>query len=133
MNLKGPDPVKSLICSLGSVTATRAGIMTQGLAEALPSDSRTRPKGVSSSRTKVFLSTDASLPSDFAMSCPTASRAANRLMESTQSSAVTGWPSCHLSPSRRMKDHFRLSALVVYLSTICGCMRMLASGAKSMS
>jgi len=31
---------------------------------------------------------------------PTASRAAQRLIEATQSSAVTGWPSCHFKPSR---------------------------------
>ena len=31
------------------------------------------------------------------------------------------------------RELFRLSVLAVYLSTICACMRMLASGAKSMS
>ena len=51
---------------------------------------------------------------------PSASRAPQRLSEATQSSAVTGVPSCHLRPSRRTNVHVSLSALLCQVSTICG-------------
>ncbi len=31
------------------------------------------------------------------------SREAQRLSEATQSAAITGWPSCHSKPGRRVK------------------------------
>ena len=42
---------------------------------------------------------------------PIVSRAPQRLSEATQSSAVTGLPSCHSRPSRRVKVQVSLSAL----------------------
>ena len=72
-------------------------------------------------------------PTD-AMSCwPSASRTPQRLSEATQSSAVTGWPSCHSRPSRRVKVQVSLSAEVSYLSTICGRMFSCSSLANSVS
>src|SRR5256885_12681959 len=62
----------SLTCSLGSVAATRAGMMKDGLADGLPSASSTRPNGVSSSITNVFLSVDAILDSEAIRSRPIA-------------------------------------------------------------
>ena len=55
-----------------------------------------------------------------------------RCSDTTQSSAVTGWPSWNLRPSRSVNDHFMWSRLTLYLSTICGLMR-LASLANSVS
>ena len=42
---------------------------------------------------------------------PKLSRAPHRLMEATQSSAVTGLPSCHVRPSRSVIVYVSLSAL----------------------
>ena len=42
-NTKGPDPVKSSICLLGSVSATRFGIMNGTLDEGFERPSSTRP------------------------------------------------------------------------------------------
>ena len=75
----------SLTCSLGSVAARRAGMMNDGLAEGLPSASSTRPNGVSSSITNVFLSVGAIFDSEAIISRPTASLAPQRLSEATQS------------------------------------------------
>jgi hypothetical protein len=122
-----------LTCSFGSVAASRAGMMNDGLAEGLPSASRTRPNGVSRSSVNVFLSTGAILLSAAIMRRPTASFAPQRLMDATQSSAVTGWPSWNLSPSRSVNDHFIESFDIVYLSTICGLIFRSASSANSVS
>ena len=46
---------------------------------------------------------------------PIESRADQRFSEATQSSAVTGAPSCHSSPSRRVNDQVRPSSLVFQL------------------
>src|SRR4029450_563572 len=93
------------------------------LEEGLPSDSRTRQNGSLRTRVKVLVSTALRSPTE-AMSCwPSASRAAQRLIEAMQSSDVTGWPSCHSSPSRRVKVQVSLSGETVYLSTIWGWWR----------
>ena len=123
----------SLTCSLGSVAATRAGMMKDGLADGLPSASSTRPNGVSSSITNVFLSVDAILDSEAIRSRPIASLAPQRLIDATQSSAVTGWPSWNLRPSRSVNEYFIASLLTVYLSTICGWSLRLPSSANRVS
>ena len=64
---------------------------------------------------------------------PSESLAAQRLIEATQSSAVTGLPSCHSRPSRRVKVQVSLSAETSYLSTICGCGLRSASTENSVS
>jgi hypothetical protein len=61
------------------------------------------------------------------------SRAPQRLSEAMQSSAVTGWPSCHASPSRKVKVQVRLSGETSWRSTICGRTSSLSSSAKRVS
>src|SRR5215475_14786628 len=110
LKTKGPEPVKSEICVLGSVSATRFGIMKGTLEEGLPSPNSTRPVGDVSFMMKV-LGPFASKPSTNVISFwPVESLAAQRLMEATQSSAVTGCPSCQRRPSRRVKVCDSLSA-----------------------
>jgi hypothetical protein len=48
-------------------------------------------------------------------------------MEATQSSDVTGLPSCHRRPSRSVIVYVSLSALTSVLSTICGLISPFAS------
>ena len=62
-----------------------------------------------------------------------ASRAPQRLIEAMQSSEVTGVPSCHSRPSRRVKVQVSLSAETSYLSTICGLTTLFSSDANSVS
>ena len=81
----------------------------------------------------VFLSTGVILLSAAIINRPTASLAPQRLIEATQSSAVTGWPSWNFSPSRSVKDHFIESFDTVYLSTICGLIFRSASSANNVS
>ena len=64
---------------------------------------------------------------------PIASRVPQRLIEAMQSSEVTGLPSCHSRPSRRVKVHTVLSAETSYLSTICGLTALFSSDANSVS
>ena len=64
---------------------------------------------------------------------PMESRAAQRLIEATQSSPVTGLPLCHSRPSRRVKVQVSLSADTSYLSTIWGFTSNFSSIAKSVS
>ena len=108
-------------------------MMKDGLADGLPRASRTSPNGVSSSITNVFLSTGAIFEREAIMSRPTASLAPQRLIEATQSSAVTAAPSWNLSPSRRVNEYFMASLLTVCLSTICGWSLRLPSSANSVS
>src|SRR5215831_19577933 len=100
LNTKGPLPVKSLICSLGLVSATRLGIMNGAADEGLPRPSRTSPVGALRLMRKVLASTtEKSLTKDIIF-CPIASLAPQRLIDATQSSEVTGVPSCQSRPSR---------------------------------
>ena len=64
---------------------------------------------------------------------PIESLAPQRLIEATQSSAVTGLPSCHSSPSRKVKVQVSLSGETSHLSTICGLTSSLSSRANSVS
>ena len=64
---------------------------------------------------------------------PTASRAPQRRSEATQSSAVTGWPSWNLRPSRKVNEYFMWSRLAVHLSTIWGWSLRSPSSAKRVS
>ena len=63
--MKGPDPVKSEICSNASVAATDAGIINGTLDEIFPIDSKTRPKGLASFISKVLSSMAVMLPMCF--------------------------------------------------------------------
>ncbi len=64
---------------------------------------------------------------------PIVSRAPQRLIDCMQSSEVTGVPSCHSRPSRRVKVHTVLSADTSYLSTICGFTSLFASVENNVS
>ena len=70
--------------------------------ETLPSASSTRPNGSLSTMAKVLASIVFSSPVAFSSSWPKASRAPQRLIEAMQSSEVTGVPSLHSRPSRRV-------------------------------
>ena len=118
--MKGPEPVKSEICVLGSVSATRLGIMKGTLEDGLPSAVSTSPVGSFSFSTKVFASFTSRLATKENSFWPSASFLLQRLSEATQSSAVTGWPSCQVRPSRKVKVCVSWSADTSYFSTICG-------------
>jgi hypothetical protein len=64
---------------------------------------------------------------------PMPSRALQRCSEAMQSSAVTGAPSCHSSPSRSVNVQVSLSGLTFHVSTICGWTCRLRSSANSVS
>ncbi len=64
---------------------------------------------------------------------PIESLAPQRLIEAMQSSAVTGLPSCHSRPSRRVKVQVSLSGETSHLSTICGLTWSFSSSANSVS
>ncbi len=68
----------------------------------LPSASRTRPNGSFKVRTKVLSSMAFMSAIAFISTWPYPSRAPQRLIEAMQSSEVTGLPSCHSSPSRKV-------------------------------
>src|SRR3546814_8913665 len=59
------------------------------------SDSSTRPYGDFRCMLKVFSSTAFISETKDSSFCPIESLAPQRLIEAMQSSAVTGWPSCH--------------------------------------
>ncbi len=61
------------------------------------------------------------------------SRPDQRFSDATQSSAVTGVPSCHSSRSRRVKVQVRPSSLTDQRSTICGFGWNFSSIEKSVS
>jgi hypothetical protein len=52
---------------------------------------------------------------------PITSRAIQRLMLAATSLPVTGSPSCHFRPGRRVKVQVLKSGLTVWPSAICGC------------
>src|SRR3546814_3215319 len=102
-NLNGPEPTYSEIGSFAEVSAIRFGIMNGTLELGFASDSSTRPYGDFRCMLKVFSSTAFISETKDSSFCPIESLAPQRLIEAMQSSAVTGWPSCHSSPSRRVK------------------------------
>ena len=90
--MKGPEPVKSEICLFGSVSATRFGIMKGTLDEGLPSAKMSRPVGSFSLMTKVRASFAVIVSTNDITFWPSESLMLQRLIEATQSSAVTGAP-----------------------------------------
>ena len=133
LKTKGPEPVKSEICTLAGVSATRFGIMNGTFELGLPRAGRTRPVCSFSRMRKVLASTTTRSFTKDIIFCPIVSFWAQRLIEATQSSAVTGLPSCQTSPSRSVMVYVSLSALTSYLPTIWGLISPLASVAKSVS
>ena len=94
------------------VAASRAGIMTGNGALGLPSTSSSSGKGCFSTSLKVLASAASSDAVSAISILPSGSRTDQRLSEATQSSAVTGLPSCHLRPSRSTKVQVSLSGLL---------------------
>src|SRR5215510_1238364 len=103
LKTKGPEPVTSLICSFGEVSATRLGIMKGTFELVLPRAWRTRPVGSLRRIFNVFGLTLAKSCTNDIIFWPIESLAPQRLIEAMQSSAVTGVLSCHRSPSRRVR------------------------------
>ena len=107
--------------------------MNGTLDDGLPSAVSTRPVGALSTIRNVFASTTGMSFTNDIIFCPIASLAPQRLIDATQSSAVTGAPSCQSKPSRNVIVHVSLSADRSYLSIICGLIWPLASVANSVS
>src|SRR6266404_5211504 len=103
----------SLIISSSGVAARRAGRMKGTTADGLARASSTRPKGLPSSSTKVRLSVACNRSVAATKNWPSGSRWLQRLRDTTQSSAVTGWPSWNFRPSRSVKLHLRPSLLLL--------------------
>ncbi|MNN32616.1 hypothetical protein D3C81_1463390 [compost metagenome] len=61
------------------------------------------------------------------MRWPSTSRLPQRVSDAITSCAVTGVPSWNFSPGRSVKVQALLSALALYLSTICGRMMPFSS------
>jgi hypothetical protein len=129
----GPEPTYSLICSVGEVSAMRLGMMNGTFDDGLPRASNIKPVGEFSVAVKVLASTAFHSLTKLFSFCPIESRAAQRLIDATTSSAVTGLSSWNSKPSRSVKLQTRLSGLTLYLSTICGLISPLASIANSVS
>ena len=131
--MNGPEPVYSSICLLGSVAATRLGIMNGTFEDGLPRASTTRPNGCESTMAKVLASIALISFVTPSRTWPKPSRAPQRLIEAMQSSEVTGVPSLHSSPSRSVMVQVSLSSETVYFSAICGWILRSASLANSTS
>lgn len=95
--------MNSDICLFGSVSAMRLGIMNGVLDDGLASANSSWPVGSFNLITMV-LASGADIESTKVENtfCPSVSFADQRLIEVMQSSAVTGCPSCHSSPSRNV-------------------------------
>ena len=94
------------------VAASLAGIITGSGALGLPSTSSSNGNGCFSTSLKVLASVAASWSVSAISILPSGSRTDQRLSEATQSSAVTGLPSCHLRPSRSVNVQVSLSGLL---------------------
>ena len=101
--------------------------------DGLPSDCSTRPYGSFIFILKVLASTTSKPATEPIIFWPIESRAAQRLIEAMQSSAVTGLPLLHSRPSRSVKVQVSLSADTSYLSTIWGFTSNFSSMANSVS
>ena len=101
--------------------------------DGLPSARVTRPVGSFSVITMVLASFASSLSTKLMSFWPMASLAPQRLIEATQSSAVTGAPLCQVRPSRSTIVCVFWSDDTSYLPTICGWTLPFASIANSVS
>ena len=135
MNTNGPEPITSsaLIWVKGSVSATRLGIMKGTFADGLPRDSSTRPYGSFIFILKVLASTASKPVTEASIFWPIELRAPQRLIDWMQSSDVTGAPSLHTRPSRKVKVQVSLSGETSHLSTISGWTCSFSSSANSVS
>ncbi len=129
----GPEPVVSEICCATGVSATRLGMMNSGTDADLARAFSIMAKGSLSTMRNVRSSTAVISLVDLPNRPPSASLSVKRLIEGSTSAVVTGWPSCHLRPSRSLKVQVSWSSLTVQLSTICGLTSSLSSNANSVS
>src|SRR5690348_7195138 len=125
--MNGPEPTVLSICLNGSVSATALGIMNGVLEDGLPIESSTRPYGSLSLSVKVLSLTGFSSATNSLSFWPIGSRPIQRVSDGTQSADVTGLPSCHSSPSRKVNVQVSLSGDTSYLSTICGLTALFSS------
>lgn len=126
-NRYGPEPTISVTGLNGSPLARRSGSTKSGVGAECASASTTTPIG-RLSRMRKLRSSGLSMRSvKPSRAWPKLSRAPQRLIEATQSTPRTGVPSWNFRPSRRRKDHVRLSSETVWPSTICGVGRFFAS------
>ncbi|MDT4838695.1 hypothetical protein FQZ97_724580 [compost metagenome] len=132
-SVKGPEPTISSICLSAGVSATRLGMMNGTSGLGLPSASSTTPKGCLNVMRKPLGPSAAMLSIASYIFWPSVSRLAQRASEAITSWEVTGAPSWNFRPGRSVKLHTLLSALALYLSTICGLMTPFSSIAKRVS
>ena len=118
--MNGPEPTNSLICSVAGVSATRLGMMKGGMPEGLDKASSTRPKGSLSVSVKLLSPVTANSAPAAIKAWPRVSFLAQRWIDATQSSALTGVPSLNFRPGRSVKLQLLPSSEAVQLSTICG-------------
>ncbi|CFN69864.1 Uncharacterised protein [Bordetella pertussis] len=98
--LNGPDPVMSVMGWPMGMSAMRLGIMKAAVPVGLDSARKARSVGSFMTMRKVWSSTASILSVNFISVRPMPSPPAQRLIDATQSSAVTGLPSCHFWPGR---------------------------------
>jgi hypothetical protein len=104
----------------GSVLAKRSGITISAGGPILARQFSTRPNGRASRMVNRRSSGAVISAMRASKACPIGSRAAQRLIEATQSRPRTGSPSVKRKLSRRVNVQRRPSSSVVWPSTICG-------------
>src|SRR6266699_1199896 len=102
-NLKGPEPIGSVMLVDASVLAMRSGMMKGTLDEGFASASSARGKGFLSLSVKVLSSTAFHDSVDSAIFWPSASRFDHLSIDAMQSAERTGVPSWNFNPSRSVK------------------------------
>src|SRR6185436_232671 len=132
-NLKGPDPIGSVMFVDASVFAMRSGMMNGTFDDGFASASSASGNGRFNFRVNVLSLTGFHDSVTSASFWPSASRFDHRSIDAMQSAERTGWPSWNLSPSRSVNVYVSLSADSSYLSTICGWTWNFASVANSVS
>ena len=86
----------------GGCSATRLGRMKGADVEGLASARSARSVGCVMTKRRRRASSASRRSVNLSSFWPMASMAAQRRIEATQSSAVTGWPSCHVKPTRKV-------------------------------
>ncbi|MNV72096.1 hypothetical protein D3C71_1651560 [compost metagenome] len=95
MTLNGPEPVMSVMGLPMACSAMRLGIMNGAVPVGLDRARSARSVGSFMTMRKLLSSIASILSVNFSRVRPMPSPAAQRLIDATQSSEVTGLPSCH--------------------------------------
>src|SRR5450432_939135 len=103
MNLKGPEPIGSVMLVDASVLAMRSGMMNGTFDDGFASASSASGNGRLSLRVNVLSLTAFHDSVTSAIFWPSASRFAHLSTDAMQSAERTGWPSWNLRPSRSVK------------------------------